>query len=98
MSGVPLEGCIVYRTGAEEVGFYEYHRWAVNPRQAITHYLEDGVRAQSRFQSVALHERAADAAYLLSGNIERLEEVDQDRDVRVVARSRHNCPTRSLSP
>jgi len=78
------EGRIVYRPTQEEVGFYEYHRWATNPRQAITQYLEDGLRAQSLFQSVAFHEGCPDAAYVLSGNIQRLEEVDQDREVRVI--------------
>ena len=68
----------------EEVGFYEYHRWATNPRQSIKQYVLEGLRAQSLFKSVAAHERGSDAAYVLSGNIERLEEVDEGRDVRVV--------------
>ena len=75
------EGRIVYRSSPEEVGFYEYHRWAMNPRQAITQYVEEGLRAQSLFKSVSVHERGSEAAYVLSGNIERLEEVDQGRDV-----------------
>lgn len=78
------EGRIVYRSSPEEVGFYEYHRWAMNPRQAITQYVEEGLRAQSLFKSVALHERGSEAPYVLSGNIERLEEVDQGRDVTAV--------------
>jgi uncharacterized lipoprotein YmbA len=78
------EGRIVYRSGPEEVGFYEYHRWAMNPRQAITQYLEDSLRAQPLFESVAVHERGSEPAFVLSGNIERLEEVDQGRDVRAV--------------
>ena len=78
------EGRIVYRSSAEEVGFYEYHRWALNPREAITQYVIDRLRAQAMFQSVAVHERGSDAAYVLSGNIERFEEVDQGRGVRVV--------------
>ena len=78
------EGRIVYRPSPEEVGFYEYHRWAMNPRQAITQYVESGLRAQSLFNSVVPHERGSQAAYLLSGNIERLEEVDQGREVRAV--------------
>jgi ABC-type uncharacterized transport system auxiliary subunit len=56
----------------------------MNPRQAIMQYLEDSLRAQSLFKSVAVHERGSEAAYLLSGSIERLEEVDEGRDVRVV--------------
>ncbi len=78
------EGRIVYRPSPEEIGFYEYHRWAMNPRQAITQYVEDGLRAQSLFENVAAHERGSEAAYVLSGNIERLEEVDQGRDVHAV--------------
>jgi len=78
------ESRIVYRSSTEEVGFYEYHRWALNPRQAITQYVVDGLRAQSLFKSVAVHEHGSDSAYVLSGNIERLEEVDQGSDVRVV--------------
>ena len=78
------EGRIVYRSNTEEVGFYEYHRWALNPRQAITQYVVEGLRSQSLFKSVAVQERDSNAAYVLSGNIERLEEVDQDREVRAV--------------
>ena len=78
------EGRIVYRPSAEEVGFYEFHRWAMNPREAITQYVVDGLRAQSLFQSVAVRESGSDAAYVLSGNLERLEEVDEGREVRVV--------------
>ena len=78
------EGRIAYRTSPEEVAFYEYHRWAMDPRQAITQYLEDRLRAQSLFNSVTVHERGSEAAYVLSGNIQRLEEVDHGRDVRAV--------------
>ena len=78
------EGRIVYRPSPEEVAFYEYHRWAMDPRQAITQYVEDGLRARSLFQSVTVHEHGSEAAYVLSGNIERLEEVDEGRDVRAV--------------
>jgi ABC-type uncharacterized transport system auxiliary subunit len=78
------EGRIVYRPAADEVGFYENHRWAMNPRQAITQYLEIGLRAQSLFQGVTVHERGSETAYVLSGNIERLEEVDEGRDVHAV--------------
>ena len=78
------EGRIVYRPTPEEVGFYEYHRWAASPRQAITQSMADALRARSLFKSVAVHERGIEAAYVLTGNIERLEEVDEGRDVRAV--------------
>ena len=78
------DGRIVYRSSPEEVGFYEYHRWAMNPRQSVTQYVLEALRAQSLFKSVAAYERGSETAYVLSGNIERLEEVDQGREVRVV--------------
>ena len=46
------EGRIVYRSGLEEVGFYEHHRWAMNPRQAITQFMADALRG-----AVAIQER-----------------------------------------
>jgi ABC-type uncharacterized transport system auxiliary subunit len=78
------EGRIVYRPNQEEVGFYEYHRWATNPRQAITQSIADTLRARSLFKSVVVQGGGIEAAYVLSGNIERLEEVDKGRDVRAV--------------
>ena len=65
------EGRIVYRPSPDEVGFYEYHRWAMDPRQAITQYLVESVRARSLFKSVEVHERGSETAYVLSGNLER---------------------------
>jgi len=78
------EGRLVYRSSPEEIGFYEYHRWAADPRKAITQYVEDGLRAQSLFKSVGANEHGSDPSYLLTGSVERLEEVDQGHDVRVV--------------
>ena len=78
------EGRIVYRPGPEEVGFYEHHRWAVSPREAITQHIADTLRSRSLFKSVAVNQRGMDVAYVLTGNIERLEEADQGRDVRAV--------------
>ena len=78
------EGRIVYRPGAEEVGFYEYHRWAMNPRTAITQYLIDSMRVQPLFKSVAAHERGSEAAYVLSGEVRRFEEVDEGQEVRAI--------------
>jgi ABC-type uncharacterized transport system auxiliary subunit len=78
------EGRLVYRPGPEEVGFYEHHRWAVSPRDAITQHMADALRSQSLFTSVAVHERGLQSAYVLTGSIERLEESDHGRDVQAV--------------
>jgi ABC-type uncharacterized transport system auxiliary subunit len=56
----------------------------MDPRQAIAQYLENDLRAQSLFQSVTVHERGSETAYVLSGSIERFEEVDLGRDVHAV--------------
>jgi ABC-type uncharacterized transport system auxiliary subunit len=78
------EGRIVYRPTAEEIGFYEFHRWAMNPRSMITQFVADSIRSGALFKSVALQQPGAQPEYVLNGNIERLEEVDQGGDVRAV--------------
>jgi ABC-type uncharacterized transport system auxiliary subunit len=78
------EGRIVYRPTTEEIGFYEFHRWAMNPGEMITQFVADSVRSQALFKSVALQEAGIEPAYVLKGNIEQLEEVDHGRDVRAV--------------
>ncbi|HYW37424.1 MAG TPA: ABC-type transport auxiliary lipoprotein family protein, partial [Terriglobales bacterium] len=39
------QGAIVYRTSPEQVGFYQYHRWAVDPREFLTNAMIDRLRA-----------------------------------------------------
>jgi len=71
------DGRLVYRPTPEEIGFYEFHRWAMNPRQMVTRYIADTVRMKSLFSHVVLEDAGVQPAYVLNGNIERLEEVDQ---------------------
>jgi ABC-type uncharacterized transport system auxiliary subunit len=78
------EGRIVYRPSAEEIAFYEFHRWAEKPSEMITAYIADNIRSHGLFNSVALQEAGVEAAYTLKGAIERLEEVDQGNDVRAI--------------
>jgi ABC-type uncharacterized transport system auxiliary subunit len=78
------EGRIVYRPTAEEIGFYEFHRWATNPRSMVTQFVADSIRARGLFKSVALQESGVEPAYVLRGSIDRLEEVDRDADVQAV--------------
>jgi ABC-type uncharacterized transport system auxiliary subunit len=75
---------IVYRPTPAEVGFYEYHRWAVSPREMIAHYLADRVRARSLFARVTDAESHVATDFVLNGTIERLEEVDEARRVAAV--------------
>ena len=43
--GYLRQGPIVYRTTPEEIGFYEYHRWAADPRTLLTGAVIDHLRA-----------------------------------------------------
>jgi ABC-type uncharacterized transport system auxiliary subunit len=78
------DGRIVYRPTANEAAFYEYHRWAVSPRQMITESVAGGVRATALFNDVALGDPGAAVAYRLTGSIQRFEEVDDGRNVQAV--------------
>jgi ABC-type uncharacterized transport system auxiliary subunit len=78
------EGRIVYRPTAAEVAFYQYHRWAVSPRDMIAQYLTERVRARSLFASVSDDESHVATDFVLNGTIERLEEVDEARRVAAV--------------
>jgi ABC-type uncharacterized transport system auxiliary subunit len=77
------QGPIVYRTSPEQIGLYEYHRWAVDPRQAITNAIVERLRASGRFAAVTVYDGRADVDYILSGQLEQLDEVDYEGGVRV---------------
>jgi ABC-type uncharacterized transport system auxiliary subunit len=78
------EGRVVYREETHRVGFYDYHRWAVNPRTALTRVLADRMRASSLFESVTVAGSPARAAYLLRGEIARFEEVDEKTSIYAI--------------
>jgi ABC-type uncharacterized transport system auxiliary subunit len=79
------EGRIVYRPTPAEVGFYQYHRWASSPRAMIAQYLAARVQARSLFTSVSGDESRVATDFVLSGTLERLEEVDEARQVVAVS-------------
>jgi ABC-type uncharacterized transport system auxiliary subunit len=81
--GYLRQGPIVYRTSPEQIGFYEYHRWAVDPRQAITSAVADRLRASGGFGEVKIYDGRADVDYILSGRLDKLDEVDYEGGVRV---------------
>lgn len=80
-SGTVDRGRIVYRESREEVGFYEYHKWAENPRTEIAEALIRQLLARGSFASLTLFDGRTKGDYILRGNIERLEEVDYDPPV-----------------
>jgi ABC-type uncharacterized transport system auxiliary subunit len=77
------EGPIVYLTSPEEIGFYEYHRWAVDPRQTITAAIVEHLRASGNFKLVKVYDGRSDVDYVLSGRLDKLNEVDYEGGVQV---------------
>ena len=77
------QGAIVYRTSPEQVGFYQYHRWAVDPREFLTNAIIDRLRATGKFAEIRAYDGRADVDLVLSGNLEKLEEADYEGGVRV---------------
>jgi len=80
--GYLRQGSIVYKTSPEQIGFYNYHRWAVDPREFVTSAVADRLSASGNFAHVKLYDgRPVD--YVLSGQLEKLEETDYDGGVKV---------------
>jgi ABC-type uncharacterized transport system auxiliary subunit len=77
------QGAIVYRTSPEQVGFYQYHRWAVDPREFVTNAIIDHLRASGKFAAVRAYDGRSDVDCILGGRLEKLEEVDYEGGVRV---------------
>src|ERR1700751_5757807 len=77
------QGPIVYRTTPEEIGFYEYHRWAADPRMLVTSAVVDHLRASGQFSAVSIYNGRPDINYVFSGKLEKLEEVDYEAGVKV---------------
>ena len=81
--GYIRQGAIVYRSTPEEIGFYDYHRWAEDPRITMTSAVVDHLRSSEQFSAVARYDGRPDVDYVFSGRLEKLEEVDYDRGVKV---------------
>jgi len=77
------QGAIVYRVSPEQIGFYQYHRWAVDPREFVTNAIIDRLRATGKFAEVRAYDGHSDVDLVLSGRLEKLEEVDYQGGVRV---------------
>jgi ABC-type uncharacterized transport system auxiliary subunit len=67
---------IVYRSGPNEIGAYEYHLWVEPPAQMVKVVLIRRLRASGRFQSVAELGGSAQGNFVLRGRLYDFEEVD----------------------
>jgi uncharacterized lipoprotein YmbA len=80
------QGRIVYRQAPAEIGFYDYHRWAEDPAATVTTAVIDSLRSSRLFTFVRPYDGQGRQDYLLSGRLERLEEIDSGSSVRVEAK------------
>ena len=79
------QGRLVYRESREQVGFYEYHRWAEDPEDSIAEALRLELTARGTFASVAPFDGRTKSDFLVRGELRRLEEIDYDGPVRAAA-------------
>src|SRR5580658_8596214 len=77
------QGAIVYKPSPEQIGFYAYHRWAVDPCDFVTDSIIDRLGATGTFSRVKHYDGQPDADYVLSGRLEKLEEIDYEGGVKV---------------
>jgi ABC-type uncharacterized transport system auxiliary subunit len=77
------QGAIVYKPSPEQIGFYAYHRWAINPCEFVTNSVIERLRASGDFARVKPYDGRPDTEYVLSGRLEKLEETDYSGGVKV---------------
>lgn len=77
------QGAIVYKPSPEQIGFYAYHRWAIDPCQFVTDSIIARLGAAGTFSHVKHYDGQPGADYLVSGRLEKLEEIDYEGGVRV---------------
>jgi ABC-type uncharacterized transport system auxiliary subunit len=77
------QGAIAYKTSPEQIGFYAYHRWAMDPRDFVADAIMESLRGSGAFARVKPYDGSRDADYVLSGRLEKLEELDYQGSVKV---------------
>jgi len=70
------DGRIRYRSGSNEVGAYEYHRWTERPAAMVQDLLLRTLRASGKYREVQEASTAAAGDYLVRGKLYELEEID----------------------
>jgi ABC-type uncharacterized transport system auxiliary subunit len=77
------QGAIVYKTSPEQIGFYAYDRWAMDPRYFVTNAIIERMRVSGAFARVQTYDGSRNFDYVLSGRLEKLEELDHQGSVKV---------------
>src|SRR5437016_5585716 len=71
------DGRIRYRTGSNESGAYEYHRWTERPGSMVRNSLLRTLRASGKYQRVMESTSSASGDYLVRGKLYEFGEVDK---------------------
>jgi ABC-type uncharacterized transport system auxiliary subunit len=77
------QGAIVYKPSPEQIGFYAYNRWAIDPCEFVTDSIIARLGATGTFSRVKHYDGQPDADYVVSGRLEKLEEIDYEGGVKV---------------
>ncbi len=67
---------IRYRSGANEVGAYESHRWVERPGMMVRESLVRALRATGKYRQVQETSSSAAGDYLIRGKLYELSEID----------------------
>ncbi len=74
--GILQDEPIVYRSGTNEIGTYQYHQWVEPPAQMVRDMLIRLLRASGKYRSVDRLGGSAQGNYVLHGRLYAFEEVD----------------------
>jgi len=77
------QGAIAYKPSPDQIAFYAYHRWAINPCEFVTNSVIERVRGSGHFAHVMSYDGRPGIDYVLSGRLEKLEEIDYGGGVKV---------------
>src|SRR5580700_10552425 len=58
------QGAIVYKPSPEQISFYAYHHWAINPCEFVTNSVIEQLRASGDFVRVKPYDGHADTQYV----------------------------------
>jgi ABC-type uncharacterized transport system auxiliary subunit len=81
--GFLREGPIAYRLSPEQLDFYHYHIWAVDPRRVVTAAMVREMQSRGVFRSVDVFDGRGTPDCMVTGTLDHLEEVDRGADVSV---------------
>lgn len=70
------DGRIRYRTGSNEAGAYEYHRWTERPGSMVRNALIRALRNSGKYRRVLESGSSNNGDYLLRGKLDEFAEVD----------------------